>query len=101
MPAPLKRYLCYAPYFPDALPRREEASAAHKTLVAERASKGIMTLGGALLDEEGNVIGNCLSVSAPSLEEAKKLLEQDPYFTNKVWDPSQMKVTEWRQAKLI
>jgi len=97
----LKNYLCYAPYFPDATPRRESAGPAHKALVAERASKGIMTLGGALLDEQGIVIGNCLAVSAPSLAEAKELLQQDPYFINKVWDPSQMRVTEWRQAKLV
>ncbi|KZT55568.1 hypothetical protein CALCODRAFT_518670 [Calocera cornea HHB12733] len=96
----LKSYLCYAPYFPDAIPRRELAGPAHKSLVAERAAAGIMTLGGALLDEQGNVIGNCLAVRAPSLAEAKKLFEADPYYQSGVWDPSQMRVTEWRQAKL-
>ncbi|KZO91931.1 hypothetical protein CALVIDRAFT_567819 [Calocera viscosa TUFC12733] len=101
MSTSLKSYLCYAPYFPDALPRRELAGPDHKALVAQRATAGIMTLGGALLDEAGNVIGNCLAVVAPSLAEAKKLLEADPYFLNHVWDPSKMQVTEWRQAKLV
>ncbi|KZT55571.1 hypothetical protein CALCODRAFT_498457 [Calocera cornea HHB12733] len=95
---PSRTFLIYAPDLPDAAPRRAKVRPAHLAGNTERMDSGIFMLGGALLDEEGKMVGSSIVMRAESIDEVKAYVAQDVYFTDGVWDPEKLIITEFKAA---
>jgi uncharacterized protein len=67
----------------DTAALRQQHLAAHLAHV-ERVMGQIM-LAGPLKDEEGSVVGSLIVVAAGTAEEARLLIEQDPYHQAGIW----------------
>lgn len=46
---------------------------------------GHILIGGAILDEEGNMVGSSMVVEFENQEELEKWVNNDPYVTGNVW----------------
>jgi len=95
---PSRTFLIYAPDLPDAAPRRAKVRPDHLAGNQERMDTGIFMLGGALLDEEGKMVGSSIVMRAESLQEVKEYVEQDTYYRSGVWDPEKLIITEFKAA---
>lgn len=69
----------------EAKQRRLRARAAHLEGVQEMKREGSFINGGAILDENGEMIGSTLYVEFASREELNRWLSADPYVTGGVW----------------
>lgn len=81
---------------PEASARRQAARPAHMEEVQALKQEGRMILGGALLDDEGRMIGSACVVDFPTRAELDAWLERDPYATGNVWQ--KIEVTPFRRA---
>jgi uncharacterized protein YciI len=81
-----------------ALERRMAAREAH--LVGTRAMKasGSMIVGGAILDDDGRMVGSSCIVELPDRAAVDAWLAADPYVTGDVW--RKIKVRPFRCAQL-
>jgi uncharacterized protein YciI len=81
-----------------ALERRMAAREAH--LVGARAMKanGSMIVGGAILDEQGRMVGSSCIVEFPDRAAVDAWLASDPYVTENVWQ--KIEVRPFRCAQL-
>ena len=70
---------------PEALSRRQKARPAHIELAQAMQARGALIAGGAILDDQGSMIGSTLYVDFPSREALDSWLEADPYVTGGVW----------------
>jgi uncharacterized protein YciI len=70
---------------PEAPQRRQAVREQHLQEIQPAVDGGVVQLGGALLDGEGNMIGSALIVEAASREELDALLQQDIYSRAGVW----------------
>lgn len=70
---------------PEAPARRAAVREAHLEGAARMHDTGHLIAGGAILDDEGNMIGSTLYMDFDSREELDEWLEQDPYVTGDVW----------------
>ena len=69
-----------------ALDRRMAARPAHLEYAAKVIEAGKMLIGGAILDDDGKMIGSMLVVDYPSKEDVEKeYLANDPYVKGDVW----------------
>ncbi|OLY82694.1 Protein YciI [Smittium mucronatum] len=91
---------------PQALERRLEVRPAHFTNARKLVDQGVLISGGALLDDDatanagkGQFQGSFLILSADSPADVMKIIENDVYVTNKVWDLSTVKITKVLAAK--
>ncbi len=82
----------------DALDRRMKVREAHLEGAKKMHACGEMINGGALLDEDGKMIGSCCMVEFPSREELDAWLSRDPYVTGNVWQ--EIEVHPFRVAPL-
>ncbi len=82
----------------DALDRRMKARDAHLEGVKKMHAAGEMLEGGAVLDDEGKMVGSCCIVEFPSREELDAWLGSDPYVTGGVWQ--EIEVHLFRAAPL-
>ena len=62
-----------------------------------------MLVGGAILDEDGEMIGSMLLLDFPGREDLDAWLERDPYVTGQVWreievDPFRTAVGAWQPS---
>ncbi|MFQ5985161.1 MAG: YciI family protein [Alphaproteobacteria bacterium] len=80
----------------EAPARRQAARQAHLEQVRVLKDQGRMICGGALLDDDGRMIGSACVVEFPTRAELDAWLERDPYVTGKVWQ--KIEVTPFRQA---
>jgi uncharacterized protein YciI len=80
----------------DALARRMAHREAHLAGVRKLVAKGHFLSGGAILDEEGNMIGSTLHLDFPDRASLDHTLHSDPYVAGKVWNK-----IEVRQARLV
>lgn len=69
----------------DALARRMEARPHHLSYSSEAIKRGEQITGGALLDENGKMIGSMMVLDFPSRKEFDEWLKVEPYMTMKVW----------------
>lgn len=65
--------------------RRAAARAAHLRAAEAAAAAGVLTLGGALLDAAGAMVGSIALTRHASLAEAARFFAEDPYVTMGVW----------------
>ena len=71
---------------PDALSRRLSVRETHLQRMHEEKVKGNFIVGGAKLNDQGNMHGSMLIVQLENEDEVKKWVEEDPYITGKVWE---------------
>lgn len=69
----------------DAPARRMTARPAHLAVVRRLKAEGKFIEGGAILDEEGTMVGSVVMVAFPSRAELDEWLAIDPYVTGGVW----------------
>lgn len=69
----------------EAQARRLLARPAHLDNIAVLKAAGAFVNGGAILDDQGNMIGSTLYMSFESREALDVWLQSDPYVTGGVW----------------
>ncbi|MGE0822985.1 MAG: YciI family protein [Candidatus Binatia bacterium] len=70
---------------PQAKERRLNARPAHLENVQRMKQEGSFINGGAILDDQGEMIGSTLYVDFPSRDALNYWLATDPYVTGGVW----------------
>ena len=70
----------------DALKRRLAAREEHLAGVQKLKQAGNFIAGGAILDDDGQMVGSTVYVDFESREALDQWLNQDPYVTGKVWE---------------
>ena len=74
----------------EAPARRMAARAAHLENAAQLQAKGHLLVGGALLDDEGRMIGSACVAQFETRAELEAWLRSDPYMTGNVWQDIQI-----------
>ncbi len=69
----------------DALARRMAVRDAHIEGAKQMKETGTMRAGGAILDDDGKMIGSAMILDFPSRAELDAWLAADPYTTGDVW----------------
>jgi len=82
----------------EALNRRLSARTAHLERMKEEKAKGVFIIGGAKLNEAGNMFGPMLIVNLSNKEAVEAWVAVDPYSTNKVWET--VEITLFRIAEV-
>lgn len=84
----MPQYLVLATDFTDAdaLTRRLAVRDQHLDRMRIEKVKGTFIIGGAKLNEQGDMYGSMLVINLESMDAVKEWLNEDPYITGKVWD---------------
>ncbi|GAA4447978.1 YciI family protein [Nibrella saemangeumensis] len=82
------QYVVHAYDYTDeqALDRRMSARPSHLDAVRKLKADGHFITGGALLDDDGRMIGSMVLVDFESEEQLQQWLQNDPYVTGRVWE---------------
>ena len=83
---------------PEAMSRRMQQRPAHIEGVRKMRTEGTFLDGGAMLDEEGRMVGSMILVEFRSRSEVDDWLARDPYVTGRVWE--QITVRPFRRVQL-
>ena len=75
---------------PEAPARRQKARPAHLENASRLQAKGHLLVGGALIDDGGEMIGSACIAQFASRRELDAWLASDPYVTEKVWQEIQV-----------
>jgi len=65
--------------------RRTASREAHLAGIATLKDKGIFRTGGAILDDDGNMVGSAVVYECPDRDAAEKYVADDPYSKGDVW----------------
>ncbi len=76
---------------PDALNRRMAARPEHLEKVAGLKKNGEFLLGGAILNDEGKMIGSMILYEFPDRKSLEERLKEEPYITGGVWQKIEIK----------
>jgi uncharacterized protein YciI len=68
-----------------ALQRRMNVRAGHLDNVEKMKEDGVFLFGGAILNDEGTMIGSMIVYEFPDRESLDERLKNEPYITGKVW----------------
>jgi uncharacterized protein len=79
-----------------ALERRRRTRPTHLESIQPLVDRGNVLVGGAILDEAGDMIGSMLLLDFPDRAELDAWLAADPYVTDGVW--REVEVTPFRSA---
>jgi hypothetical protein len=90
--------LAYDGTDPDALQRRLNVREEHLRRISVLKKGGKFLLGGAILDDEGKMIGSMLIYDFPDRQSLEEKLKDEPYFTGGVWEKT--KIHPFRLAKI-
>jgi hypothetical protein len=80
-----------------ALDRRMAVRGEHLEKIDILKLTGEFIFGGAILDDDGKMIGSVIVYELPDREALDKKLENEPYFTKGVWE--KIEIHPFRQAK--
>jgi uncharacterized protein YciI len=69
----------------EAIERRRRVRPTHLEAIAPRVEAGNILVGGAMLSEDGEMIGSMLLVDFPDRAAVDEWLKVDPYVTGDVW----------------
>jgi len=69
----------------DAIERRKRVRPTHLEAIAPLVEEGHVLVGGAILNDDGDMIGSMLLVEFPDRSGVDAWLERDPYVTGDVW----------------
>ena len=70
---------------PEAPTRRMAVRNEHLEHARKLREAGKLLLGGAILDDDGKMIGSCMVFDVESRDEFDEILARDPYTVGKVW----------------
>lgn len=70
----------------EALARRMQHRDAHLAGVRQLINEGHFLSGGAILNDEGKMIGSTLHLDFPDQASLEEHLDNDPYISGKVWE---------------
>jgi len=70
---------------PQAPARRQAVRDEHLANIKPSVEAGILQLGGAIMDDDGNMIGSALIAEAESKEALQEFLDNDVYSKTGVW----------------
>lgn len=89
----MQQYLITAYDFTDseALARRMYARPTHLEGVRKLKQTGNFIIGGAILSQEGQMMGSSMIVAFATEEELNNYLKTEPYIIKKVWDKVEVK----------
>ena len=79
-----------------AIERRQRTRPTHLASIAPLVEGGNILVGGAILNEAGDMVGSMLLVEFPDRSGVDAWLEADPYVTDGVW--REVEVTPFRTA---
>jgi uncharacterized protein YciI len=84
----MQQYIVYAWDGADeqALERRMNARPAHFNNSRRIKANDNFIIGGAILNDEGNMIGSVMVVQFETKEELQQWVDTEPYITGKVWE---------------
>lgn len=68
-----------------ALERRMAARPAHFDGAKKLKAEGHFVLGGAMLNEQGKMIGSTMVLQFETKEQLQQWIDSEPYITGKVW----------------
>ena len=74
-----------------ALQRRLDNREAHLAGIRELVAQGRILSGGAILNDDGKMIGSSMHVDFPDREALEKCLQRDPYVAGRVWEKFDIK----------
>jgi uncharacterized protein YciI len=81
-----------------ALNRRMKSRPEHLEKIAAVKKTGKFICGGAILDDSGKMIGSMILYEVPDRPALDKILENEPYIYNRVWE--KIDITPFRLAKI-
>lgn len=82
----------------DAINRRMDVREKHFNRIKEQKKAGVFLFGGAILNEEGKMIGSELCLDLPDEESVWAWIAEDPYTIGKVWEKPE--VYPFKMARL-
>jgi uncharacterized protein YciI len=80
----------------DAIERRKRVRPTHLAGIAPLVEDGHVLVGGAILNEDGDMVGSMLLVEFPDRTAVDAWLARDPYVTDGVW--KEIEVRPFRTA---
>ncbi|WP_192820201.1 YciI family protein [Rufibacter sp. LB8] len=83
---------------PGALDHRMAVRPFHFEAIKKYKDSGNFILGGAMLNDEGNMIGSTLVMQFASDEALQQWMDQEPYILEKVWES--VTVTQFKVAQV-
>jgi len=83
---------------PGAIDRRMKSRPDHLEKIAMIKKEGQFLCGGAILNDEGTMIGSMILYEAENREALDKLLKNEPYIYNNVWE--KIEISPFRMAKI-
>ena len=89
----MNQYLITGYDFPDAdaLKRRMDIRPHHLDTVHELKFRGNYIIGGAILNDEGNMIGSTMIMQFETDEELEAWKKSEPYITQGIWETVDVK----------
>jgi uncharacterized protein YciI len=90
--------LAYDGTDPEALQRRLNVREEHLKRISLLKKSGEFLLGGAILDDNGKMIGSMIVYDFPDRQSLEERLKDEPYLTGKVWEKTEIK--PFRLAKM-
>ena len=90
--------LAYDGTDPEALQRRLNVREEHLKRISLLKSSGEFLFGGAILDNNGKMIGSMIVYDFPDRQSLEERLKDEPYLTGKVWEKTEIK--PFRLAKM-
>jgi uncharacterized protein len=82
----------------EALDRRLKVRENHLSKISGLKKKGEFKCGGAILDNDGKMIGSMIVYDYPDRQSLDASLQNEPYFTEDVW--KKIEIRPIRMAKL-
>ena len=83
---------------PGAMERRMKVREEHLAKVGVLKREGVVLFGGAILDEEGKMIGSTIVYEVTDRQALDERLKDEPYIFGKVWEKIEIK--PFRLAKI-
>jgi hypothetical protein len=83
---------------PDAEKRRLDARPGHLEKIKMLKEKGSFLFGGAILNEEGKMIGSMVMYEFPDMKALEESLKDEPYINSGVW--KEYKIVPFRLARI-
>lgn len=90
--------LAYDGTDPDALDRRMKVRKGHLDKISNLKKKGEFISGGAILNDEGKMIGSMIIYEFPDRAALDARLRDEPYFTEGVW--KKIEIRPFRLAQI-
>ena len=90
--------LAYDGTDPEALQRRLNVREEHLKRISLLKKSGEFLFGGAILDNNGKMIGSMIVYDFPDRQSLEERLKDEPYLTGKVWEKTEIK--PFRLAKM-